>query len=35
MMLSNYHSRPYPSRKEIERYIPENLREGAKGDPSG
>jgi len=35
MMLSNYRSGPYPSWEEIERYIPENLREGARGDPSG
>jgi len=31
MMLSNYRSGPYPSREEIERCIPENLREGARG----
>lgn len=30
-MLSNYRSGPYPSRQEIERYIPENLREGERG----
>ena len=30
-----YRSGPYPSREEIERYIPQNLRKKARGGPSG